>query len=284
MVESNIRGTQDAVQVEFNKHRAAIVDLDKSISEFVANAAEAFDQQKVDLLTSHQTNWKADRLMRDQLYTQYNVMKQADAELRDYLAQKFIDYDREIAKLKTTTSQALPTMASPSTVPVASQPPMGPIQFTAWQNYTGQGTNQGAPSASAGFGHSYPSTPKPLQILGREWNNHKLLDLHLAPEAFDAWRICALGYLAKDRPDIRHILVWAESQSEVIVGGNPQKGVVDPTPQRTTPENFGNANHTLLKPSTGSWLTPFSKGVTFAQAMVQSFGERLLENTRAPQL
>ena len=74
VVEANIRGTQDAVQFDFNTHLAAIGDLDKSINEIVANAMEAFDQQKIDLMTSHQTNSKAGRLIRDQLTTQFNVM------------------------------------------------------------------------------------------------------------------------------------------------------------------------------------------------------------------
>ena len=87
--------------------------------------------------------------------------------------------------------------------------------------------------------------------MGRDWNNHKLLYLHLAPEVFDTWRIRALGYLAKDRPDVRHILVWAESQSEEIVGESPQKGVADPTPQWTTPEILGTVNHTLFEAING---------------------------------
>ena len=48
------------------------------------------------------------------------------------------------------------------------------------------------------------------------------MDLVVTPEAYSTWRDRALGHLAKDRPDVRRLLLWAERQSgapEIICWG-----------------------------------------------------------------
>ena len=71
------------MQLEFNKHRSELKHLDQSVNEIVANATEAFEQQKVDLIPSHQTNTDADRLMPDQLIVKFDDLKKEDGGLRD---------------------------------------------------------------------------------------------------------------------------------------------------------------------------------------------------------
>ena len=43
-------------------------------------------------------------------------------------------------------------------------------------------------------------------------------------EGFVAWRERALGYLAAERPDIRKLLIWAESQNPTIGATEEKKG------------------------------------------------------------
>ena len=303
VVETNIRGTQDAVQLEFNKHRAAIKELDQSVNEIIANATDAFEQQKVDLVTSHQTNMEADRLMRDQLTMQFENMKKADTILREQLAQSFAEKDTEIKQLQDLFASGAvppqPPMASPS--PASStEPKVSTEPKDAWTIYnenkiTGgvaspdvpPGFGQGAPSASAGMGHSFSGAPKlrDLAIMGRDWNNHKILDLHLTPEAFEVWRMRALDYLTKDRPDVKEMLVWAETQSEEILGGTPHKGVIDPTPPCGHPRGTKTCTRSTTsstRASTGSWSIRFSSGPSFAQEMVWSYGGNYTGSTKVP--
>ena len=49
-----------------------------------------------------------------------------------------------------------------------------------------------------------------LSIQNRDWGDNKRLDLVVIPEVYTTWRDRALGHLAKDRPDVRRLLLWAE--------------------------------------------------------------------------
>jgi hypothetical protein len=55
-----------------------------------------------------------------------------------------------------------------------------------------------------------------LTIINRDWGDNKRLDLIAQPEAFVTWRDRALGHLAKCRPDVRRLLIWAEKQTIAI--------------------------------------------------------------------
>jgi hypothetical protein len=67
-------------------------------------------------------------------------------------------------------------------------------------------------------------TPRPQQrdfkVDNRSWGDNRRLDLVAAPDAYLVWRDRALGHLCRDRPDVRKLLVWAESQSKEELEGN----------------------------------------------------------------
>ena len=53
---------------------------------------------------------------------------------------------------------------------------------------------------------------RPLQIMAKDWAHNKVLDNHVKPEAYITWRDRALDHLARDRLDVRHLLLWAEKE------------------------------------------------------------------------
>ena len=52
--------------------------------------------------------------------------------------------------------------------------------------------------------------------MNRNWGDNKRLDLIVQPEAYLTWHDRALGHLAKDRPNIWRLLLWAEKESKPI--------------------------------------------------------------------
>ena len=55
-----------------------------------------------------------------------------------------------------------------------------------------------------------------LRIVNRDWGDFQKLDLITAPEGYTVWRERAMGFLAKDRPDVHSLLEWAEKQEEEL--------------------------------------------------------------------
>ena len=53
-------------------------------------------------------------------------------------------------------------------------------------------------------------------MTNRDWGDNKKLDLAGNQDAYDTWQDRALGHLAKDRPDVRRLLLWAERRSAPI--------------------------------------------------------------------
>jgi len=66
-----------------------------------------------------------------------------------------------------------------------------------------------------------PAWPTPFRVDRRDWGDHKRLDLDTRPDGYVAWRDRALGHLAKDRPDVRRLLLWSEQQGLPI--GAPEE-------------------------------------------------------------
>ena len=58
----------------------------------------------------------------------------------------------------------------------------------------------------------------------KRWTDHKKVGLDMKREVFVVWRDRALGYLTAARPDIRKLLIWAESQLPTIGGTEEKKG------------------------------------------------------------
>ena len=76
----------------------------------------------------------------------------------------------------------------------------------------------GATGAMAsGFDGAAGGSTRALNIMNRDWgNDNKRLDLVVKPEEYLTWHDRALGHLAKNRPDIRRLLLWAERQTGMI--------------------------------------------------------------------
>jgi len=48
--------------------------------------------------------------------------------------------------------------------------------------------------------------------MAKDWAHNKVFDNHVKPEAYITWRDRALDHLARDRLDVRHLLLWAEKE------------------------------------------------------------------------
>jgi len=55
--------------------------------------------------------------------------------------------------------------------------------------------------------------PRELRINTRDWGDSRKLDVTTSFEGFQVWRDRATMYLSKERPDLRALLAWAETQS-----------------------------------------------------------------------
>ena len=59
-------------------------------------------------------------------------------------------------------------------------------------------------------------TPRRWSVDPKCWSNHEKLELDMKPEGVVAWRDRALGYLAAERPDVRKLVLWADTQSLAV--------------------------------------------------------------------
>ena len=118
------------------------------------------------------------------------------------------------------TSQA-PSPTPPVVAPAAGMFPYGDPWTQQQAAYQGQqaipgmgATTNGATATQSGPGQEHYSTNRhSYSVQQRDWGDHKRLALLTEPEGYLVWRERALGYLGKDRSDIRDLLVWAEKQS-----------------------------------------------------------------------
>ena len=62
------------------------------------------------------------------------------------------------------------------------------------------------------------------RVENRNWGDNKKLDLLLTPEAYVTWRDRAMDHLAKERPDIRRLLAWAEKENKAITREDEARG------------------------------------------------------------
>ncbi len=75
----------------------------------------------------------------------------------------------------------------------------------------GGGKGGGYNGDGGGKGGSYP---RDLRINTRDWGDHKKLDVAATYDRFQVWKDRALTHLSKDRPDVRALLTWADTQSQ----------------------------------------------------------------------
>ena len=70
--------------------------------------------------------------------------------------------------------------------------------------------NVGTP-ADTGYG---APRPREFRIDARAWGSHKKLDVGTAFEGFQVWKDRAMTFVSRERPDVRRLLMWAETQSK----------------------------------------------------------------------
>jgi hypothetical protein len=71
----------------------------------------------------------------------------------------------------------------------------------------------GTPGDKGGGKGMYPY-PREMRIDARSWGDHKKLDVATSFEAFQVWKDRGLMFLSRERPDVRRLLTWAETQSK----------------------------------------------------------------------
>jgi hypothetical protein len=71
----------------------------------------------------------------------------------------------------------------------------------------------GTPGDKGGGKGAYPY-PKEMRIDARSWGDHRKLDVATTFEGFQVWKDRAMMFLSRERPDVRRLLTWAETQSK----------------------------------------------------------------------
>ncbi len=112
--------------------------------------------------------------------------------------------------------------ASPSQAPGV---PLTPA-WDAWA--AGRGApppDSWAPRQPAGqgpphFDISGGGRPKELRINARDWGTASKLDITTHFEHFQVWKDRAMMFLSKERPDVRALLTWAETQTQANLAAN----------------------------------------------------------------
>ncbi len=81
-----------------------------------------------------------------------------------------------------------------------------------------QGWRQGPPHFDISGGGG--GRPKDLRINARDWGDGRKLDVTTTFEHFQVWKDRAMMFLSKERPDVRALLTWAETQSQAHLEAN----------------------------------------------------------------
>ena len=213
----DLRATQDTSEIAFNQQNA-------KMDSIIANATEAFRQQREDLEKAHSLAMKGERNLREQLGQKFVDQHVQDQMLHDYLTKKFADLDAKVNFLGQASPGPTPVMgagattAMGSTIGVLGQASPTTAAADTWQ------TSDPWQSAAAATAHlASPGTmppglgaPKPLRIDHRDWNQQKPLDTNADPGSYLTWTDRAKSHLSKDSPDVADALKWAETQSDDI--------------------------------------------------------------------
>jgi hypothetical protein len=94
--------------------------------------------------------------------------------------------------------------------------PGGPRHFEInTPGYTGGGGGFGGGKG----GNPYPREPREMRLDARGWTSLKL-DVGVASDVFQVWKDRAMMFLSRDRPDVRKLLSWAETQSQETLEKN----------------------------------------------------------------
>ena len=99
---------------------------------------------------------------------------------------------------------ALDPWAAGRAAPSPQDPPGMPRHFD-------MGTPGGKGDGKGGGAYPYH---REMRIDARSWGDHKKLDVATTFEGFQVWKDRAMMFLSRERPDVRRLLTWAESQSK----------------------------------------------------------------------
>ena len=151
-------------------------------------------------------------------------LKQDIQHLMVQVHHKFVEVDTAVATIssKRTASSQIASQAAPQAVPrfvpqtapsATAQPSQDPWSAgAAVSPMTTQSRKEECRPRKVkhrGFRHKRDVTQ--VQCGPTRWTDHWNLDLEMKPEGSVAWRDRAFGDFAAERPDIRKLLLWAES-------------------------------------------------------------------------
>jgi hypothetical protein len=104
-----------------------------------------------------------------------------------------------------TTMQAPAPTLDPWAAGLAAQP--APVVSGGQRHF-----NISSPGGGGGKG-GYPY-PREMRIDQRSWGDRRKLDVGTSYEGFQVWKDRAMMFLSRERPDVRRLLTWAETQSK----------------------------------------------------------------------
>ncbi len=78
----------------------------------------------------------------------------------------------------------------------------------------------GSAGGSGGKGDGKGGYPRELRINQRDWGDSRKLDVSTTFDNFQVWKDRAMMHLSKERPDVRALLSWAETQSKEDLEAN----------------------------------------------------------------
>ena len=194
-----LKKTIDDFKIELGKHEFYHQQARSGIEQVVAQAAVKFQELEARLLDEQ-------RRTRD----------------------AFTMLEARVGSMRGDGSAApAATSATATTLPTSSgADPLQAPGADAWAQAAAASHGR-QPDAPPGMTAQTHCSPKPFSINNRDWGDNRRLDLVGTPDAYLTWRDRALGHVAKDRPDVRRLLLWAERQSNFIDAVAENAGAVE---------------------------------------------------------
>ena len=215
--------TIDDFKIELGKHEYYHNQARSSVEQVVASATSKFQElERIQAESQQQMQANVLKLI-DEFNQEHHRREAAERLLRDQLQAKFEELE------------GLPRQMQGGAAAAASTTGGDPLQAPggdAWARPQAAPGPAGAPPAGLEASYAAPQA-KCFSVQGRKWGDNKRIDLAVSPEAYLTWRDRALGHLAKDRADMRRLLVWAEKQTVEIdaqaeTRGAAEAGLVEP--------------------------------------------------------
>ena len=209
--------TIDDFKVELGKHEYAHQQARSGVEQVVAQATLKFADIERAMSENERRVQAADAQLRAQVQAAYTDL---DTRLKGAAAASPSAPAPAAAPAAAAAAAATGSQAAGQALGGGSADPLFSPGGDAWARPSAP---QPAPPGSGGLlgqpllpPQQPPPTQRPFSVQNRDWGDNRRLDLVVTPEAYTTWRDRALGHLAKDRPDVRRLLLWAEQQPEAI--------------------------------------------------------------------